>query len=47
MEPPASLDVNGFTLADAETAITDLHDQDVVTTRFYDECSQFTSWCTG
>ena len=47
LEPPPSLDRNGFTLANAETAIVDLHDQDVVTTRFYDECSQLVRRLTG
>ena len=34
LEPPPTLDDNGFTLVDAETAVTDLHDQDAVTTGF-------------
>ena len=47
LEPTPSLDRNGFTLADAETAVTDLHDQDAVTTRFYDECTQLVRRLTG
>ncbi len=47
LEPPPSLDRNGFALADAETAVTDLHDQDGVTTRFYDECSHLVGRLTG
>ena len=47
LDPPPSLDRNGFTLADAETAVADLHDQDAVRSRFYGECSRLVRRLTG
>lgn len=47
LSPPPTLDDNGFTLVDAETAVADLHDQEAVTTRFYDECARIVRRLTG
>ena len=47
LDPAPILDRNGFTLVDAETAVADLHDQDAVTTRFYEECTDIVRRLTG
>ena len=47
LEPAPTVGTNGFQLVEAETEVTDLHDQDAVTTRFYQECSNIIKSITG
>ena len=47
LDPPPTLDANGFQLVDADTRIRNLHDQDAVTTDFYQECSDLIKALTG
>ena len=47
LQPPPNLEANGFQLVDADTRVKNLHDQDVVTTRFYQECSDLITAITG
>lgn len=47
MQPPPTLDANGFQLVDAGTQVRNLHDQDAVTTDFYQECSDLITRLTA
>ena len=47
LQPPPNLEVNGFQLVDANTQVRNLHDQDAVTTHFYQECSDLITAITG
>ncbi|MCH8293713.1 hypothetical protein IH992_21745 [Candidatus Poribacteria bacterium] len=47
LSPPPTLAANGFQLVEAETQVTNLHDTDAVTTRFYAECSDLVKAVTG
>ena len=47
LQPPPNLEANGFQLVDADTQVRNLHDQDAVTTHFYQECADLITAITG
>ena len=44
---PPSLDVEGFALWDAPTAVADFDDEDLIRTRYYPEAIELATWVTG